>query len=41
MTAIARNPEKITAGPAVTAKKGDVFDKAGLVSASQEAMTRS
>src|SRR5271170_5298572 len=31
VTAIARNPEKITAGPAVTAKKGDVFDKAGLV----------
>ena len=31
VTAIARQPEKISAGPAVTAKKGDVFDKAGLV----------
>ena len=30
VTAIARNPEKIAAGPNVTAKKGDVFDKAGL-----------
>jgi uncharacterized protein len=31
VTAIARKPEKIAAGPGVTAKKGDVFDKAGLV----------
>jgi putative NADH-flavin reductase len=28
--AIARYPEKIAAGPNVVAKKGDVFDKAGL-----------
>ena len=31
VTAIARHPDKIAAGPGVTAKKGDVFDKAGLV----------
>jgi uncharacterized protein len=31
VTAIARNPEKIAAGPGVTAKKGDVYDKEGLV----------
>ena len=31
VTAIARNPEKIAAGAKVTAKKGDVFDKAALV----------
>jgi len=30
MTAIARNPEKISALPGVTAVKGDVFDKTGL-----------
>src|SRR5580704_14134792 len=30
VTAIARNPEKIATGPAVTPKKGDVFDLAGL-----------
>ena len=29
-TGIARQPEKIAAGLGVTAKKGDVFDKAGL-----------
>lgn len=31
VTGIARHPEKIAAGPGVTAKKGDVFDKDGLV----------
>jgi uncharacterized protein len=31
VTAIARRPETIAAGPGVKAKKGDVFDKAGLV----------
>jgi uncharacterized protein len=31
VTAIARHPEKIAASPLVTAKKGDVFDKEGLV----------
>ena len=31
VTAIARHPEKIAAGPGVTAKKGDLFDKASLV----------
>jgi putative NADH-flavin reductase len=31
VTAIARQPDKIAADPGVTAKKGDVFDKAGLV----------
>jgi hypothetical protein len=31
VTAIARHPEKIAASAGVTAKKGDVFDKAGLV----------
>ncbi|TPN84957.1 NAD(P)-dependent oxidoreductase [Mesorhizobium sp. CU2] len=31
ITAIARNPEKIAALPGVTAVKGDVFDKDGLV----------
>jgi putative NADH-flavin reductase len=31
VTAIARHPEKIAADAGVTAKKGDVFDKAGLV----------
>jgi putative NADH-flavin reductase len=31
VTAIARQPDKIAVGPGVTAKKGDVFDKAGLV----------
>jgi uncharacterized protein len=30
-TGIARHPEKIAAGPGVTAQKGDVFDKDGLV----------
>lgn len=30
VTAIARNPEKIAAGPRVTVKKGDVFDRDGL-----------
>jgi putative NADH-flavin reductase len=30
VTAIARNPEKITAQPRVTAKKADVFDQDGL-----------
>ena len=30
VTAIARRPERIAAGPGVTAKKGDVFDKAAL-----------
>jgi uncharacterized protein len=30
VTAIARNPEKIAPGSGVTAKKGDVYDKAGL-----------
>ena len=30
VTGIARHPEKIAAGPGVTAKKGDVFDKDGL-----------
>jgi uncharacterized protein len=31
VTGIARHPEKIAAGPGVTAEKGDVFDKDGLV----------
>jgi uncharacterized protein len=31
VTAIARRPETIAVGPGVTVKKGDVFDKAGLV----------
>jgi putative NADH-flavin reductase len=31
VTAIARQPDKIAVDPGVTAKKGDVFDKAGLV----------
>jgi putative NADH-flavin reductase len=30
VTGIARHPEKIAAGPGVTAKKGDVFDREGL-----------
>jgi hypothetical protein len=30
VTAIARHPEKVSAQPGVTAKRGDVFDKAGL-----------
>ena len=30
VTAIARNPEKIASLPNVVAKKGDVFDQAGL-----------
>jgi hypothetical protein len=30
VTAIARHPEKIAAGPNVTAKQGDVMDQAGL-----------
>lgn len=30
VTAIVRNPEKVPSGANVTAKKGDVFDKAGL-----------
>lgn len=30
VTAIARHPERIAKLPGVTAKKGDVFDKAGL-----------
>jgi uncharacterized protein len=32
VTAIARHPEKVPAQPGVTAKRGDVFDKAGLTS---------
>jgi uncharacterized protein len=32
VTAIARHPEKVTAKPGVTAKRGDVADKAGLAS---------
>jgi len=32
VTGVARNPEKIAKLPGVTAKKGDVFDKSGLVS---------
>ena len=31
VTAIARHPENVPKLPGVTAKKGDVFDKAGLV----------
>jgi putative NADH-flavin reductase len=31
VTGIARHPDKIAAGPSVTAKKGDVFDKDGLI----------
>jgi uncharacterized protein len=31
VTAIARQPEKVARLPGVTAKKGDVFDKSGLV----------
>jgi putative NADH-flavin reductase len=31
VTAIARHPEELAAHPGVTAEKGDVFDKAGLV----------
>jgi putative NADH-flavin reductase len=31
VTGIARHPEKIAAGPGVVAKKGDVFDKGGLI----------
>src|SRR5579863_1193754 len=31
VTGIARHPEKIAAGPGVTAKKGDVFDRDGLI----------
>src|ERR1700683_3932175 len=31
VTGIARHPDKIAAGPGVTAKKGDVFDKDRLV----------
>ena len=31
VTGIARHPEKIAAAPGVTAKKGDVYDKDGLV----------
>jgi uncharacterized protein len=31
VTAIARNPEKIAAGPGVMAKEGNVYDKEGLV----------
>lgn len=30
VTAIARHPEKIAAGPGVTAKKGDLYDQAGM-----------
>lgn len=30
VTAIVRNPEKVPAGPRVTARKGDVFDRDGL-----------
>lgn len=30
VTAIVRNPEKVPAGPGVTAQKGDVFDRDGL-----------
>lgn len=33
VTAIARHPEKTAAQPGVTAKRGDVFDKAGLTAA--------
>ena len=35
VTAIARNPETVAKLPGVTAKKGDVFDKPGLVAAAQ------
>jgi putative NADH-flavin reductase len=31
VTGIARHPDKIAAGPSVSAKKGDVFDRDGLV----------
>jgi putative NADH-flavin reductase len=31
VTAIARHPEKVAKHPGVTAEKGDVFDKPGLV----------
>src|SRR5271165_2625467 len=31
VTAIARHPDKIASGPGITARKGDVSDKAGLV----------
>jgi len=31
VTGIARHPEKIAASPGVVARKGDVFDKAGIV----------
>jgi uncharacterized protein len=31
VTGIARHPEKIAASPGVAARKGDVFDKAGIV----------
>jgi len=30
VTAIVRNPEKVPSGPRIVAKKGDVFDQAGL-----------
>lgn len=30
VTAVVRNPEKVPAGPSVTARKGDVFDRDGL-----------
>src|SRR5271155_5173836 len=30
VTAIARHPEKVPSQPGVTAKRGDVFDEAGL-----------
>ena len=30
VTAIVRNPEKVPSGPHIVAKKGDVFDQAGL-----------
>jgi uncharacterized protein len=32
VTAIVRNPEKVTAGPLVTPRKGDVYDQAQLAS---------
>ena len=35
VTAIARNPDTIAKLPGVTAKKGDVFDKPGLVQLAQ------
>ena len=36
VTAIARRPETIAKLPGVTAQKGDVFDKPGLVNCSRD-----